>query len=88
MKKENPAALIPILVFLVLYLGFGILFEYVLKIPMGFYNVPIVVIFLVALLTAVVQNKELSFDEKLKLMGEGIGDPNIVTMILIWFIRF
>ena len=84
MKKENPAALIPILVFLVLYLGFGILFEYVLKIPMGFYNVPIVVIFLVALLTAVVQNKELSFDEKLKLMGDGIGDPNIVTMILIF----
>lgn len=36
MKKSNGAALIPIYVFLVLYLGLGILFEYVLKIPMGF----------------------------------------------------
>ena len=40
MKKENGIALLPIGVFLVLYLGLGILFEYVLKIPMGFYNVP------------------------------------------------
>ena len=47
MKKSNGAALIPIYVFLVLYLGLGILFEYVLKIPMGFYNIPIVVAFMV-----------------------------------------
>ena len=44
MKKENFGALLPIGVFLVLYLGLGILFEYVLKIGMGFYNIPIVVI--------------------------------------------
>ena len=43
-KKANPAALLPILVFLVLYLGLGLVFEYVLKIPMGFYSIPIVVI--------------------------------------------
>lgn len=82
--KANPAALLPIGVFLVLYLGLGILFEYVLKIPMGFYNIPIVVIFLVALLVACLQNKELRFDQKLELMGQGIGDKNIVTMILIF----
>lgn len=45
-KKGNVIALLPIGVFLVLYLGLGILFEYVMKIPMGFYNVPIVVAFL------------------------------------------
>ena len=84
MKKGNPIALIPIGVFLILYLGLGILFEYVLKIPMGFYNIPIVVAFLVALLVACIQNKKLTFDDKLKLMGEGIGDKNIVTMILIF----
>ena len=82
--RSNPAALLPIGVFLVLYLGLGILFEYVLKIPMGFYNIPIVVVFLTALLTACLQNRALSFDEKLRLMGEGIGDKNIVTMILIF----
>ena len=52
MEKRNAKALLPIGVFLVMYLGLGILFEYVLKIPMGFYNIPIVVAFLVALLTA------------------------------------
>lgn len=82
--KSNPIALLPIAVFLVLYLGLGILFEYVLKIPMGFYNIPIVVVFLAALLVACLQNRTLSFDDKLILMGKGIGDKNIVTMILIF----
>ena len=83
-KKANAKALFPILVFLVLYLGLGILFEYVMKIPMGFYNIPIVVIFLAALAVACLQNKDVSFDEKLTLMGQGIGDKNIITMILIF----
>ena len=86
MKKGNAKALIPIGVFLVLYLGIGILFEYILKIPMGFYNIPIVVIFLIALLVACLQNRKLSFDEKLVLMGRGIGDSNIVIMILIFMV--
>ena len=82
--KANAAALLPIGVFLLFYLGLGILFEYGMKIPMGFYNIPIVVIFLLALLVACLQNRSLSFDEKLSLMGKGIGDKNIVTMILIF----
>ena len=84
MKKGNTVALLPIGVFLVIYLGLGIVFEYVLKISMGFYKIPIVVAFLVALLVACLQNRALSFDEKLELMGKGIGDKNIVTMILIF----
>ena len=54
MKKEkgNAIALLPIGIFLILYLGLGILFEYVMKIPMGFYNIPIVLAFMVAILTA------------------------------------
>ena len=63
MKKGNGIALLPIGVFLVLYLGLGILFEYVLKIPMGFYNVPIVVAFLAAILVACVQNRKVNFDK-------------------------
>ncbi|MDO4291092.1 MAG: Na+/H+ antiporter NhaC family protein [Eggerthellaceae bacterium] len=82
--KGNVAALAPIGVFLVLYLGLGVLFEYVLGIPMGFYNIPIVVVFLVALLVACVQNRALPFDDKLAVMGRGIGDKTIVTMILIF----
>lgn len=83
-KKANAKALLPILVFLILYLGLGILFEYGLGIAMGFYNIPIVVIFLIALLVACLQNKELKFDDKLALMGKGMGDKDIVTMVLIF----
>ena len=83
-EKGNVSALLPIAVFLVLYLGLGILFEYVLGISMGFYNIPIVVVFLIALLVACFQNRKLPFDDKLVIMGRGIGDKTIVTMILIF----
>ena len=86
MKKSNAWALLPIGVFVVLYLTLGIIFEYVMKIPMGFYNVPIVVVFLVALLVACFQNKEFSFDKKLEVMGQGIGDKNVITMLLIFLL--
>ena len=84
MKKGNPIALLPIGVFLVIYLGLGLLFEYVMKIPMGFYNIPIVIAFLVAILVACFQNKAVSFEEKLTIMGQGVGDKNIITMLLIF----
>lgn len=44
-KKGNPIALLPIGVFLGIYLGLGLFFEYGLKIAMGFYNVPIIIAF-------------------------------------------
>ena len=86
MKKSNPKALLPIGVFLVLYLGLGLTFEYGLKIPMGFYNIPIVIAFLVAILVACLQNRGLSFDKKLEIMGQGVGDKNIITMLLIFLV--
>ncbi len=84
MKKGNPIALLPIGVFLVFYLGLGILFEYILEIPMGFYNIPIVVAFLVAIFVACLQNQAVRFDDKLELMAQGLADKNIITMLLIF----
>lgn len=86
MKKGNAWALLPIGVFVILYLSLGIIFEYVLKISMGFYSVPIVVIFLVAVLVACLQNRSLSFDKKLEIMGQGVGDKNTITMLLIFLL--
>ncbi len=84
MKKANYFALLPIGVFLVFYLGLGIVFEYVLKVPMGFYKIPIVVIFLIALAVACIQNPDRKLDEKFAIMAKGVGDKNIVTMLLIF----
>ena len=86
MKKSNALALIPIGVFVIFYLSLGIIFEYIMKIPMGFYNVPVVVAFLVALLVAVLQTKDVSLDKKFEIMGQGVGDKNIITMLLIFML--
>lgn len=83
-EKGNWKALLPIVFFLFLYLGLGLIFEYVMKIPMGFYNIPIVVCFLAALLVACIQNPSVKFDEKISIMSRGVGDKNIVTMVLIF----
>ena len=55
-----------------------------MKIPMGFYNVPIVFAFLVAILVACLQNQKVSFEEKLGIMAQGLADKNIITMLLIF----
>lgn len=85
-KKSNPAALLPIGVFLVLYLGFGLVFEYVLKIPMGFYNVQAIVVFLISLLVAVLQAGKIPFNDKMKIMANGVADENVLTMCLIFLV--
>ena len=77
-------ALLPIAVFIVMYLGLGIVFEYILHIQMGFYKIPIVVVFLVALLVAFLQNRSLKFDEKMGVVANSIGDKDIITMVLIF----
>lgn len=83
-KKHHLSSLLPIAVFLIFYLGLGIFSEYIMKVPMGFYHIPIIVGFLLAILTACIQNRSISFDRKLELMGQGIGDKNIITMLLIF----
>lgn len=83
-KKGNALALIPILVFLVIYIGTGVYFQYIKNEAQGFYIMPVVVAFLIALTVAIIQKPKISFDEKLKTMAKGVGDENIVIMILIF----
>lgn len=86
MKKGNPAALLPIGVFLLMYLGLGLVLQYGMGIDKGFYCVPIIGAFLLAILTACLQNRKKTFDEKLTIMGRGVGDKNIITMVLIFLV--
>ncbi|MBR2575770.1 MAG: Na+/H+ antiporter NhaC family protein [Firmicutes bacterium] len=87
-KTPNPKALIPVLVFLVLYLGNGIYFEYINPIEggMGFYVMSVVVAFVIALIVALLQNRGLSFDEKIHVCARGIGDDNITIMLFIFLV--
>lgn len=83
-EDKSYLALLPIGIFLVLYLGLGIIFEYIMKIEMGFYSIPIVVIFMVAIFVACIQCKNTSFDNKVALMAHGVGQKDIMMMILIF----
>ena len=87
-KKPNGLALLPIIVFLVVYLGSGIYYEYVNPPEggMGFYVMSVVVAFMVALAVAFVQNPELSFNEKITACAKGIGDDNITIMLFIFLL--
>ena len=76
-KKGRAIALLPIGVFLLIFLGSGIL--------MGdFYAMPAIVAFLIALLVAFLQNRKLPFGEKLQVISKGLADENIITMCLIF----
>ena len=80
MEKENKGraiALLPIGVFLIIFLGAGIVFE-------DFYAMPAIVAFLIALFVAFLQNKELSFNKKIEVIAKGVGEENIITMSLIF----
>ena len=85
-QKPNARALLPILIFLIIYLGSGIYFEYInpLEGQMGFYVISVVVAFGLALIVAFAQNRALSFDQKIHLCAQGIGDDNIVIMLFIF----
>ncbi len=76
-EKSNAAALLPIGVFLVIFLGSGV-------ITGDFYAMPAIVAFLIALFVAFCQNRGLSFDEKISIISKGVGNENIITMSLIF----
>lgn len=85
-KKPNAKALAPILVFLIFYLGSGIYFEYInpKEGQMGFYVMSVVVAFMLALIVAFIQNPSLSFEKKIHVCAQGIGDDNITMMLFIF----
>ena len=78
-KKSSFAALLPIAIFLVIYIGGGILFQ-------DFYAMPAIVVFLIALAVAFLQNRGLKFNEKMHLIAEELSDDNIITMCLIFLL--
>lgn len=76
-ERGNGAALLPIGVFLAIFLGSGILTG-------DFYAMPAIVAFLIALAVAFLQNRDLDFAQKIAIVSKGVGDENIITMCLIF----
>ncbi|WP_411169641.1 Na+/H+ antiporter NhaC family protein [Clostridium sp. MB05] len=78
-NKGNGLALIPLGVFLLVYLGTSIIAK-------DFYAVSVIVPFLVAALTALIMNRKVKFDEKVEVFCRGAGNTNILLMILIFIL--
>ena len=76
-EKGSAAALLPIGIFLVIFLGSGV-------VTGDFYAMPAIVAFLIALLAAFLQHREIGFQEKIGIVSRGVGDENIITMCLIF----
>ncbi len=80
MEKKTEArgiALLPIIVFLVIFLGAGF-------VSGDFYSMPAIVGFLIALFVAFIQDRQHDFNEKIHIVAKGVGDDNIITMCLIF----
>ena len=86
--KKGLAALLPILVFLIIYIGVGVYYEYIRPQEgvQGFYVMSVVVAFMATIAVALFQNRSISFDEKLRICASGMGDDNILTMIFIFLL--
>ncbi len=79
MNCGSPWALLPIGVFLLVFIGAGILFG-------DFYAMPAMVGFLIALIVAFLQNPKRSFQDKLESVTRHMGDENVMVMCLVFIL--
>ena len=79
MNQGNFSGLIPIIVFLLLFIGSGIIAN-------SFYALPTIVAFLIALVIAFLQNRRLNFNQKLAVVAKSMGNENIMIMCLIFIL--
>ena len=78
-KEGNWWALLPLLVFVLVYVGIAFITK-------DFYSVSVIIPFLIASVVALVMNTKVSFEEKLNIFCKGAGDSNIILMILIFIL--
>ena len=78
-EKGNPFALLPLGVFLVLFLGSGI-------ITGDFYKLPALIAFIIAAAVSLLFNKNATLEEKINVFCKGSGESNIITMVIIFLL--
>ncbi len=78
-NKGNGLALIPLAVFLVVYLGSSILAK-------DFYAISTIVPFLAAALTALIMNRKEKFEKKVNIFCKGAENTNIILMVVIFIL--
>lgn len=78
-KKGNPLALLPLGLFMILFLGVSIIMK-------DFYKMPVVVALIIASTVAILQNKKIPIELKVERFCRGAGDSSIILMCLIFIL--
>ncbi|MFV8782031.1 Na+/H+ antiporter NhaC family protein [Microbulbifer sp. SA54] len=84
MSRANPLALLPLALFLLLFLGAGLWYQ-AEGADMAFYQVPAPVAILPAIALAILLAKG-SLNERIDTFVRGVGDSTIITMVLIYLL--
>ncbi|MGG3882449.1 Na+/H+ antiporter NhaC family protein [Brevibacillus panacihumi] len=79
MKPGNPWALIPFVVFLILFIGSGV-------ITGDFYAFPVIVAIAISGAVALMMNRKESFARKIDIFCQGAGNGNVMLMVLIFLL--
>ncbi|MCM3033968.1 MULTISPECIES: Na+/H+ antiporter NhaC family protein [unclassified Niallia] len=79
MKKGNPWALIPFVVFLILFIGSGV-------ITGDFYAFPVLVAIVISGAVALAMNRKETFERKIDIFCKGAGNSNVMLMVVIFLL--
>lgn len=83
-KKGNGLALVPFLVFVVIYLGAGLILQ-ARGVEMAFYQFPSVTAMFIALLVAFLMTKG-SINERFHIFAKGAANEDVLTMLMIYLL--
>ena len=83
-KRGGGLALIPFLIFIIIYLGAGLLLQAKGE-EMAFYQFPSVTAMFIAVLAAFCMGKE-SINEKFSVFARGAANENVLTMLMIYIL--
>ncbi|MEG0384023.1 MAG: Na+/H+ antiporter NhaC family protein [Solibacillus sp.] len=79
MQKGNPWALLPFVVFLILFIGSGMVLN-------DFYAFPVIVAISIASAVAILMNRKETMTKKIEVFTTGAGHSNIMLMVLIFLL--
>ena len=78
-KKGNLLALLPLAVFLLLFVGSGIITD-------DFYKMPVLVAFIISTVVALLSNRKESMNKKMDVFCKGAGHAGIISMCIIFLL--
>ena len=79
LKKGNAFALLPLLIFVALFIGAGVITK-------DFSNMPLNVAIIIACAIALSMNRKEKFENKIEIFTKGAGHPNIILMAIIFIL--